>query len=213
MSAKKASTAQPRNRERATETLQRPARSRAEACPKPHAARVGRPGHPGRRPSKPKLCWGHGRISLVALSWRALSEAPRHSFFATPPGGPSDPSRALPPRRSSLCPTVPPSPPGARALLPITRARGSGEPSWTPPPLPPRPALLTPLPGGPLHPPSALALWDPMEPSRRRSDGDPSSPVGWRALRSEGWKWEGSRTDPSRSGRVEGWRVEGWRGG
>ena len=67
MSAKKASTAQPRNRERATETLQRPARSRAEACPKPHAARVGRPGHPGRRPSKPKLCWGHGRISLVFL--------------------------------------------------------------------------------------------------------------------------------------------------
>ena len=150
---------------------------------------------------------------VLTLSWRALSEAPRHSFFATPPGGPSDPSRALPPRRSSLCPTVPPSPPGARALLPITRARGGGEPSWTPPPLPPRPALLTPLPGGPLHPPSALALWDPVEPSRRRSDGDPSSPVGWRALRSEGWKWEGSRTDPSRSGRVEGWRVEGWRGG
>ena len=65
LSAKKASTAQPRNRERATETLQRPARSRAEACPKPHAARVGRLEHPGRRPSKPKLCWGHGRISLV----------------------------------------------------------------------------------------------------------------------------------------------------
>ena len=49
-----------------------------------------------------------------------------------------------------------------------------------------------------------------MEPSRRRSDGDPSSPVGWRALRSERWKWEGSKTD---LGRVEGWKVEGWNGG
>ena len=89
----------------------------------------------------------HTPLTLSA-SRRALSEDPRHSFFATPPGGPSDPSRALPPRRSSLCPTVPPSPPGARALLPITRARGGGEPSWTPPPLPPRPALLIPLPPG-----------------------------------------------------------------
>ena len=60
---------------------------------------------------------------------------------------------------------------------------------------------------------SSLALWDPVEPSRRRSDEDPSSPVGWRALRSEGWKWESSRTDPSRSGRVEGRRMEGWKGG
>ena len=31
--------------------------------------------------------------------------------------------------------------------------------------------------------------------------------------RTEGWKWEGSKTDLSRSGRVEGRRVEGWRGG
>ena len=80
MSAKKASTAQPRNRERAAETLQRSARSRAEACPKPHAARVGRLEHPGRRPSKPKLCWGHGRISLVTQA-RHLH---LYSFFAGP---------------------------------------------------------------------------------------------------------------------------------
>ena len=143
------------------------------------------------------------------------SHKPRLRFlylFATPPGGPFRPLSSPPAMKILPCPTVPPSPPGARALLPITRARGGGEPSWTPPPLPPRPALLTPLPGGPLHPPSALALWDPMEPSRRRSDGDPSSPVGWRALRSEGWKWEGSRTDLSRSGRVEGCRVEGVEG-
>ena len=92
-------------------------------------------------------------------------------FLRPLPEGPSDPSRALPPRRSSLV----------------------------------RPSLRA-------HPASGEGV-SPVEPSRRRSDGDPSSPVGWRALRSEGWKWEGSKTDLSRSGRVEGWRVEGWRGG
>ena len=76
--------------------------------------------------------------------------------------------------------------------------------------------------GGPLHPPSSLALCamglrpgegvSPVEPSRRRSDGDPSSPVGWRALRSEGWKWEGSRTERPLSLREGGGvgGVEGW---
>ena len=111
---------------------------------------------------------------------------------------PSEPTR----RPSPLA--YHPSSGGRRALLDPTTPPASPSP---PDPSPSR------NPGGPLHPPSALALWDPVEPSRRRSDGDPSSPVGWRALRSEGWKWEGSRTDPSRSGRVEGWRVEGWRGG
>ena len=128
--------------------------------------------------------------------------------------GESDPSRAShhedPPSLSDRTsePTQRPSPlayhpssGGRRALLDPTTPPASPSP---PDPSPSR------NPGGPLHPPSALALWDPVEPSRRRSDGDPSSPVGWRALRSEGWKWEGSRTDPSRSGRVEGWT--GWRG-
>ena len=153
----------------------------------------------------------------VTLSWRALSEAPRHSFFATPPGGPSDPSRALPPRRSSLCPTVPPSPPGARALLPITRARGGGEPSWTPPPLPPRPALLTPPsrnPGGPLHSPSALALWDPVDgalptPIRR----GPLQPCGLASPPVGGVEVGGLEDGPlslREGGGVEGGGVEGW---